>query len=117
MDRRVKDVLEYVSREWRGRLSVADLAASVNLGRSRLAHLVRSNAKTSLRDLVRRHRIAEAMHLLATTHQRISEISYSVGFRDVSNFNHVFRRELGISPRDYRKRQAARSQQMGDEQP
>lgn len=107
MDRRVKEVLQYLECHWRRQLSIGDLARSVNLGPSRLSHLVKRYAKTSIRDLVRRRRIAEAANLLLTTHQRISEIGYAVGFADMSNFNHAFRRELGISPRAYRERELA----------
>ena len=103
MDPRVHEVLERLDRPWRGQHRVRDLAASVNLGTSRLAHLVKSNTQTCLRDLIRRRRIEEAAHLLATTHQRVSEIAYYVGFTDVSNFNHAFRREHGVSPRAYRE--------------
>lgn len=58
----------------------------------------------SIRDHIRRRRIAEAARLLRETYERVSEISHSVGFQDVSNFNHAFRRELGLSPGEYRKR-------------
>jgi AraC-like DNA-binding protein len=105
MDRRVKEVLDYLERHWRRHPTVNELAASVNLGPSRLAHLVRMNTQTSIRELVRRRRITEAANLLLTTHQRISEIGYAVGFTDMANFNHAFRRELGISPRGYRQRE------------
>lgn len=108
MDRRVREVLEHLDRQWRLQHRTSDLAATVNLGVSRLAHLVRQNAQTSIRDLVRRRRIAEAARLLLTTHQRISEICYYVGFTDLSNFNHAFRRELGVSPRQYRQRELER---------
>jgi len=103
MDRRVKQVLDLLEREWRSRHRVQDLASAVNLGASHLAHLVRREANTTIREIIRRRRLIEAARLLATTHQRISEICYYVGFADVSNFNHAFRRELGLSPRAYRE--------------
>ena len=115
MDHRVKDVLDYLERHWRRRPTVNELAASVNLGPSRLAHLVRINAQTSIRELVRRRRITEAANLLVTTHQRISEIGYAVGFGDMANFNHAFRRELGISPRAYRERELGRGKASEDD--
>jgi AraC-like DNA-binding protein len=104
MDPRVRDVLEHVDRHWRRPYRISELAALVNLGASRLAHLVKHEVQSSIRDLVRRRRILEAARLLATTHQRVSEIAYYVGFGDISNFSHSFRRELGISPREYRER-------------
>jgi AraC-like DNA-binding protein len=103
MDKRVREVLERLDRHWRGQHRVDALAASVNLGTSRLEHLVKHETKTCLRDLIRRRRIDEAAQLLVTTHKRVSEIAYYVGFTDISNFNHAFRRERGVSPRAYRE--------------
>lgn len=108
MDRRVRQVLDHLDRQWRLQHRTRDLAAGVNLGVSRLSHLVKESTKTSIRDLVRRRRIAEAARLLLTTHQRISEICYYVGFKDLSNFNHAFHRELGVGPREYRERERNR---------
>src|SRR6266851_4018342 len=104
MDRRVKEILDRLAVEWRRSLSVPELAASVNLGPSRLEHLFRATFRTSIRDMVRARRIAEAARLLLATYKRVSEISRDVGFTDVSNFNHAFRKQFGVSPRDYRKR-------------
>lgn len=104
MDTRVRDILERVDRHWQSPLRVRDLAASVNLGPSRLEHLVKTATQMCLRDLIRRRRIDEAARLLVTTHKRISEIAYYVGFTDISNFNHAFRRERGLSPGLYRLR-------------
>lgn len=119
MDPRVEEVLERLRLEWRQQHRVADLAASVNLGASRLSHLIRAQANTTIRDLLRRRRIAEAAHRLVTTYDRISEISYYVGFADVCNFSHAFRRELGVSPRAYREksRQAAGGNDRGPTAP
>lgn len=105
MDHRVKQVLDFLDRDWRSRHRVKDLASAVNLGTSHLAHLIRREANTSVRDIIRRRRLIEAARLLATTHQRISEICYYVGFADVSNFNHAFRREFGSNPCTYRANQ------------
>lgn len=109
MDKRVREVLDYLDCQWRAQHRLVDLAASVNLGPSRLAHLIKNDTQSCVRDLIRRRRITEAARLLITTHNRISEIGYYVGFTDVSNFTHAFHRELGVSPRAYRLRELARA--------
>ncbi|HYU25102.1 MAG TPA: helix-turn-helix transcriptional regulator [Thermoanaerobaculia bacterium] len=104
MDRRVEAVLLRIAAEWQRDLRVADLAASVNLGPSRLEHLFKESVRMSIREMLHRRRMSEAARLLVTTYARVSEISYNVGFRDVSNFNHAFRKEFSVSPREYRRR-------------
>jgi len=102
MDKRVADVLLVIEREWRHDHRVEELATSVNLCASRLEHLFKSMLNRSIREVIHTRRLDEAAKLIATTYERISEIVYFVGFRDVPNFNHAFRRRFGMSPREYR---------------
>src|SRR5437016_291716 len=104
MDRRIGDILALLDREWRRDHRIDDLATSVNLGPSRLEHLFKASVQRSIREVIHTRRLEEAASLIATTYERISEIIYFVGFRDVSNFNHAFRRRFGVSPRAYRAR-------------
>ena len=108
MDRRVRQVLEILRAEWRRAWRIEDLAEQVGLRPSRLAHLFRANAQTTIRDYVRERRLVAAAERIASTCERISVISYDVGFQDVSNFNHAFKKRFGMSPRQYRDAQDAR---------
>jgi AraC-like DNA-binding protein len=102
MDMRVAQILSILDREWRQDHSVEELAASVNLCVSRLEHLFKMTVNRSIREVIHSRRLDEAAKLIATTYERVSEIVYFVGFRDISNFNHAFRRRFGVSPREYR---------------
>jgi AraC-like DNA-binding protein len=102
MDRRIRDVLSLLESEWRRNHRLEDLATAVNLRPSRLEHLFKAIVKRSIREVIHTRRLEEAAKLIATTYERISEIVYFVGFRDVSNFNHAFRSRFGMSPREYR---------------
>jgi len=53
---------------------------------------------------VLRTRLREAALRLATEQDRVTDIAFGCGFGDVSNFNHAFRAEFGLSPRAYRQR-------------
>jgi AraC-like DNA-binding protein len=107
VDKRVRDVLQLLDREWHREVRVSDLALSVNLCPSRLSHLVKVHANQSIREMVQARRLEEAAKLIARTYERISEIAYTVGFRDVPNFNHAFRRRFGMSPTQYRRQAQA----------
>jgi AraC family transcriptional regulator len=51
---------------------------------------------------VRRARLRRAAEHLLAEPSRIIDIALDSGFSDVSNFNHAFRAEFGVSPRRYR---------------
>ena len=102
MDRRVRAVLKILDDQYHRNIRCADLAAAVGVGQSRLEHLFKNHIQTSIRDYVRRRRLAEGARLLATTTARISEVALAVGFGDCTNFTHAFTAEYGMSPRAYR---------------
>lgn len=51
-------------------------------------------------------RIQKALELLNTTDASITEICYSVGYNDVTHFCRTFKKQVGVSPRLYRKERA-----------
>ena len=111
MDRRIRKVVELLETQWRNGVRVRDLALQVGLGASRLEHLFKSEARVSIRAYILERRLTEAAAMLSDTDERISAISYSVGFRDCSNFNHAFKKRFGVSPRDYRANVSSTSDQ------
>jgi AraC family transcriptional regulator of arabinose operon len=82
--------------------TVEQLADAVGLSASRLAHLFRAEVGRSVQNYIVERRLQMAAMLIIQTDDRISQIVYSVGFGDVSNFNHAFKRRFGMSPRQYR---------------
>ena len=102
MDSRVQEVLRELDGSWCAPPCVSQLAARVGLRPSRLAHLFRREVHTSIREYVRIRRMRRAAELLTQSHERVSAIAFAVGYNDVSNFNHVFKKYFGASPRVYR---------------
>jgi AraC family transcriptional regulator of arabinose operon len=103
-DRRILLILEYLAREWNQHVCVSQLAARVGVGPSRLQALFKADTLTSIRHYLQELRLARAAELIACTNERVSQIAWHVGFRDVPNFNHAFKRRFGMSPREFRIR-------------
>ena len=95
-------VVQLLEERWWSGVRVADLADHVGLGASRLEHLFKQEARISIRDFIRERRLAAAAELLAHSLERISVISFRVGFQHVANFNHAFKKRFGVSPGEYR---------------
>ncbi len=55
-------------------------------------------------NFIRTKRLEEAQKLLQVSTLSISEISYQVGFNDLSHFSKVFKKHIGTSPAEYRNR-------------
>jgi len=84
--------------------ALADLAALVGASPFHFARMFRAITGTTPHRYVISARLRQAAALLLETRRRISDIAFEVGFGDLSNFVHTFRREMGMTPRDFRGR-------------
>ena len=104
MDRRVKRTKTVLDQQYRDPPSLEKLAELVGLSASRLAHLFRDETGMSIQSYIVERRLFMAAMLIVQSDEQISQIAYRVGFGDVSNFNHSFKRRFAMSPREYRAR-------------
>lgn len=88
--------------------SLAELAGALNLSTRTLNRYLEREG-TSYRELAGRIQHEMACERLASGVLSITEIAYSLGFRDTANFTRAFRSRAGCSPRDYRIQLASKA--------
>lgn len=80
-----------------------DVAAAVGASRSNLIHKLKKETGKTFGDMLLAARISEAKRLLSFTTLSIGEICRRCGFQDQSYFTKVFRREINLTPREFRR--------------
>lgn len=101
--RRINKVLDYTVENLQGRLRVGDMATMVNMSESAFSHFFKKHTGLTYVTYVNNLRIAKACRLLESTMMSVSEICYETGFNNKSNFNRIFLRARGVTPKEYRK--------------
>ena len=48
-------------------------------------------------------RLGHASRLLIDTTQSVSEVAYNCGFNNISNFNRLFKKKKGCTPKEFRE--------------
>lgn len=86
-------------------LSVASLAAGVNMSASRFAARFREVLGESVMSYATGWRMNIAGRLLLETNLNVEEIAYQVGYESTASFSRAFSRSYDVSPTTYRKRQ------------
>jgi len=104
IDRRVRLVIDLFENEPATSFSIAGLSRLFHVSGSHLEHLFKRDTGMTIREFILRTRLNKAAGLLGTTDEHVRQICFAVGFSDVSNFNHAFKRTYGVSPREYRMR-------------
>lgn len=85
------------------RLTITDYARMVGITPVHLNRVCRSIVGKSTLQTVQEAILLEAQRYLHHSSYSISEISYLLNFDDVSYFSRLFKKQLGISPRHFRK--------------
>lgn len=95
--------VNYISKHYGRKLSVAELAKEVHLSTSQFSRNFKKQTGVSPYDYILNLRIAKAKEYLKNTNLPISEIAFRTGFSDDSNFICLFRKKEGVSPLRFRK--------------
>ena len=103
MDPRVEHVAAFIRRNYGRRLTLDEMAGTVNLSRWRLCHLFKSDMGTSPERYLTSVRLEKAKHLLATEFLTVKEVIHAVGMNDSSYFNRSFKGAFGVTPTQWRE--------------
>ena len=102
LHREVETVKQYIYEHYSEELSVDALAQSVYMAPSYLSHVFKKETGQNISKFIKTYRMEKAREMLENTHNKIVNISYAVGYPNVSYFCQSFREYYGISPQKYR---------------
>ena len=84
--------------------TISDYAAELNITAVHLNRVCHMVTGKSYSWILQEHAIIEAKKLLIFTSYSMSEIAYLLNFSDPAYFSRLFRKHLGITPGEFRKR-------------
>jgi len=102
-DNPVLKAKRYIDGNYINDITVDDIAGKFFVSRSYLAHEFKKVTGLSPKQYIMSCRLARSRELLLNGDQSIGEVAALSGFADVNNFIRYFKRNIGMSPRTYRK--------------
>jgi AraC family transcriptional regulator, transcriptional activator FtrA len=84
--------------------SIAALAREAGMSRRTFLRRFKAGTGATPGIWLARARLARARQLLETTHLRLDDVAAEAGFGTSANLRHHFRKELKVSPSDFRRR-------------
>ena len=102
-------VAEYVRHHLSDPVSTEKIAEKLHFSRTWLSRKFHEETGISLSDFIRIKKTEEAQRLLRYTDKSLREISVYLGYSSQSHFQTVFKKQLGVTPMQYRRNPPDRS--------
>lgn len=93
----------YIEQNFRSKVTLDEVAENLHANRSYLSRLYKSKTGINLFEAILNKRIEAAKGYLLNTDMKAYEISDMVGFEDAGYFSRVFKKQVGVSPKEYKK--------------
>lgn len=104
MDQRVQHVVSFIRNNYQRKLTLREMADTVNLSPWWLGHIFKAEMGTSPERFVARLRVEKAKDLLEESFLTVKEVMTAVGMSDAGHFSRSFKAAYGLTPAKYRER-------------
>lgn len=99
---RINVVYKYIQEHYQEKITLADIAARVNMTEEYFSRFFSRMMKKSFFEFLNEYKINRACKLLIETDRQISEICYSSGFESIPFFYRQFKKFKNCQPKIYR---------------
>ena len=101
--RRIEKAFEYMNKNYDKQISLGDIAKLVNMTEVSFSRFIKKRTGITFIDSLNEIRLGHASRILIDTTNSIAEVSYSCGFNNISNFNRLFKKKKGCTPKEFRE--------------
>ena len=96
-------VYEYTLKNFAHKITLKEVADLMNMTPTSFCKFFKLHTRKTYVEFLIGIRISNACRQLVSGRKNVSEIAYSCGFTNLSNFTRQFKTMIGLSPREYRK--------------
>ena len=98
--------MEYIFKHRNERITVQQVADSLRMNRSYLSSLFIKETGESISEFVRKEKVKAAANMLKFSEYSYSDIAEYFGFASQSHFIQCFKKQMGLTPKEYRNKYA-----------
>ncbi|WP_276852167.1 helix-turn-helix domain-containing protein [Enterocloster lavalensis] len=102
--KRIHDAIIYIEEHYQEKITLSDIAGHLHICKEEVCRLFKRKLNMSCFNYITDYRLMTAINLLSHTNRSIGEIAMDSGFDKFSHFTNCFKKKVGCSPTDYRKR-------------
>ncbi len=102
-ERLVYKILDFINEHFSEPLTLDLISAEFFISKSNLSHMFKKETGLSPMQYMMQRRIGQAQSLLVETSSAIQDIGDDLGFNDNAHFFKMFKKYVGVTPKEYRK--------------
>lgn len=102
--RMAREIQAYLEAHYLEPVTLEDIGTALNISSSRISHVFREITGISPILWCLQRRLGDAQSLLSETELSIGEIQERTGFGSINHFCQMFKKQVGITPTEYRKK-------------
>ena len=110
MTKECGQIKQYLDSNYADNINLDSLAAMAHMNKYYLVHAFTKYTGLSPISYLNAKRLESSRNLLTSTDFSIAQIASSVGFSSQSYFSQAFRKEMNMTPNEYRKRKSTESE-------
>lgn len=99
---RMEKLIEFMNANFSRPVRLAEAAELVNMAETAFSRFFKAKTGINFVDFLNDIRLGHASRLLIDSKDPVSNIAVACGFTNISNFNRTFKREKGLTPKDFR---------------
>jgi AraC-like DNA-binding protein len=101
--RRIEKAFQYMHHNYDKSVTLSEVAKLVNMTEVSFSRFIKKRTGNTFIDSLNEIRLGHASKKLIDTTHSIAEISYNCGFNNISNFNRIFKKKKGCTPKEFRE--------------
>jgi AraC-like DNA-binding protein len=101
--RRIEKAFEYMNQNFHKNIALSEISKLVNMTEVSFSRFFKARTGITFIDSLLEIRLGHASRLLIDTSQSVSEVAYNCGFNNISNFNRLFKKKKGCTPKEFRE--------------
>jgi len=101
--RRIEKAFQHMYNNFDRSISLSEVAKLVNMTEVSFSRFIKKRTGNTFIDSLNEIRLGHASKKLIETTHSVSEISFHCGFNNISNFNRIFKKKKGCTPKEFRE--------------
>jgi len=101
--RRIQKVITFLNSNYQKEIRLLDVANYVNMSEVSFSRFMKKRTGKNYIEYLNDLRLGIASRHLVDSSKTVSEISYECGFNNLSNFNRIFKKRKGFTPKEFRE--------------